>query len=211
MTLRLRTADGGLVEVPIAARRPLTVGVELTGDIASDLRRVVRADVIRRAADHHRAVARVVTLSEPDPTLIALAAATNCRPLVVETLRPDVAIGEADALIARIPVAVGVPLPELSGLDLRHALLGGAVDEVARWQHLVAEWAESPSKPMCAEYVERAYAGADDDVDTATLIAVLREVEVDPDLPPGCKFEMFAHLDTFVGLDLTADVGLPPL
>ncbi len=204
MTLHLRAADGRVVELQLAPRHPLVIGVELTGDLTTDVRRVVRADAIRRAADRHRAVARVVAVSSPTAELEALMAELNCRPLAAESTAPDVTVRDVrdDA----------TPLPEVSGLELRYALLGGTTvgAQVADWQRLVAEWAESPSKPMCAEYVERADAAVDDDVDAATVLAVMREIELDPDLPPGCRFEMFAHLDAIVGLDLTSRVGQPP-
>jgi hypothetical protein len=213
MTLRLRTVDGLLVEVPTQPRHPLVIGVDITGDLATDLRRAVRADVIRRVADRHRAVARVIALSPPYADVDRLIAETNCRPLLAEDAEPDVVVGDSAAAVVRcVPAADGTPLPARSGLVLRHSLLDGSGPdpaEVSRWQQLVAEWAESPSKPMCAEYVERCDAAADDDVDTTTLLAVMREAEQDAALPPGCKFEMFAHLDAIVGLDLTAMVGQP--
>jgi cysteinyl-tRNA synthetase len=78
---------------------------------------------------------------------------------------------------------------------------------LARWRARVAEWAESPSKPMCAEYVQRMVGGFDDDLDTPTAVVALRELERDDAIPPGSKFETFAHLDQLFGLDLVRSVG----
>jgi cysteinyl-tRNA synthetase len=85
-------------------------------------------------------------------------------------------------------------------IEAADALLG-------RWRRRVADWAEAPSKPMCAEYVEQVVAAFDDDLDTATALQVLRRVEKDSEVVPGSKFEMFAHLDALFGLDLAREVG----
>jgi len=88
--------------------------------------------------------------------------------------------------------------------------LAAADRTLRRWRSKVAVWAESPSKPMCAEYVERVVAAFDDDLDAPTAIVVLRELERDEAIPPGAKFEAFAHFDRLFGLDLARDVGKPP-
>jgi cysteinyl-tRNA synthetase len=79
-----------------------------------------------------------------------------------------------------------------------------------RWRDRVREWAESPSKPMCAEYEERFRAALDDDLDTPAALQVVREVEKDTTIPDGSKFEMYAAFDHVLGLDLVRDVGKPP-
>jgi cysteinyl-tRNA synthetase len=80
---------------------------------------------------------------------------------------------------------------------------------LARWRDRVRTWAESPSKPMCAEYEERFRQALDDDLDTPAALQVVREVERDADVPDGSKFEVFAHMDRVLGLDLVRDVGKP--
>ena len=80
---------------------------------------------------------------------------------------------------------------------------------LARWRERVRQWAESPSKPMCADYVARFRAALDDDLDTPAALQAVRDLERDPGLPDGCKFEMFAWFDTVLGLDLVRDVGKP--
>jgi cysteinyl-tRNA synthetase len=79
-----------------------------------------------------------------------------------------------------------------------------------RWRARVADWAESPSAPMPADEVAAVRAAFDDDLDTAAALQILRRIEKDETLPPGAKFEMFAHLDRLFGLDLARDVGKPP-
>lgn len=80
---------------------------------------------------------------------------------------------------------------------------------LSRWRGRVADWAESPSAPMCADYVAEAHDAFDDDLDTARALQMLRRVEKDDVIPAGAKFEMFAHFDRLLGLDLARDVGKP--
>jgi cysteinyl-tRNA synthetase len=63
---------------------------------------------------------------------------------------------------------------------------------------------------MCAQYVSQFTAAFDDDLDTPAAIRVLRALEKDGDIPPGSKFETFAHADRLLGLDLARDIGRPP-
>jgi cysteinyl-tRNA synthetase len=74
----------------------------------------------------------------------------------------------------------------------------------------VAEWAESPSAPMAAAYVERVVAAFDDDLSTPAALAALSELVRDPEVAPGSKFETAVALDRLFGLDLMRDVGKPP-
>jgi cysteinyl-tRNA synthetase len=87
--------------------------------------------------------------------------------------------------------------------------IGAADRTLARWRDRVRSWAESPSKPMCAEYVDRFRAALDDDLDTPAALQVVRDVERDTTIPDGSKFEMFAWFDHVLGLDLVRDVGKP--
>jgi len=88
--------------------------------------------------------------------------------------------------------------------------IAAADKTLARWRDRVRAWAESPSKPMCADYEERFRAALDDDLDTPAALQVLRDVEKDTTIPDGAKFEMFAWFDMVLGLDLARDVGKPP-
>src|ERR1035441_5098283 len=95
-------------------------------------------------------------------------------------------------------------------MNLTWDSLAGANRTVRRWREKVADWARSPSKAMCAQYVQQFTAAFDDDLDTPAAIRVLRALEKDSDIPPGSKFETFAHADRLIGLDLARDIGRSP-
>ncbi|HEY8045308.1 MAG TPA: cysteine--tRNA ligase [Streptosporangiaceae bacterium] len=95
-------------------------------------------------------------------------------------------------------------------LNLTWAVLESADRTVRRWRERVAEWARSPSQAMCAQYVSEFNAAFDDDLDTPAALRVLRSLEKDSEIPPGSKFEMFAHADQLLGLDLARDIGREP-
>ena len=73
---------------------------------------------------------------------------------------------------------------------------------------MVAEWAESPSKPMCADYSAELREAFEDDLDTPRAIQVLRRLEK-ADLPAGSKLETFLWVDHYLGLDVARDIGKP--
>jgi hypothetical protein len=128
---------------------------------------------------------------------------------------------------ARAETTPQVPLSALaeSGLDplaarlalmsFRHAeraaltwdVLAEADRALRRWHGLVAEWAESPSKPMCAEVTAQVAAAFDGDLDTPAALRALRGLENDPQIPPGSKFESFLHADQLLSLDLPREIG----
>ena len=95
-------------------------------------------------------------------------------------------------------------------MNLTWSTLEAADATVRRWRQRVAEWANSPSRPMCAEYVARFTGAFDDDLDTPAALRVLRELEKDSEIPPGSKFETFAFADQLLGLDLARDIGRVP-
>jgi hypothetical protein len=45
------------------------------------------------------------------------------------------------------------------------------------------------------------------DLDTVRVLALLRDVAADPDVPAGAKFETFLYADRVLGLDLPRDIG----
>jgi cysteinyl-tRNA synthetase len=92
-------------------------------------------------------------------------------------------------------------------LDLTWDGLAGADRALRRWREFVAGWAESPSRPMCAEVTGQIAASFDDDLDTPGALRALRSLEGDRQIPPGSKFETFAYTDQLLGLDLARDVG----
>lgn len=96
-------------------------------------------------------------------------------------------------------------------VNLTWDTLGAADQTLRRWRDRVAEWACSPSKPVHGPVAARIAAAFDDDLDTPAALRSLRQLEHDPDVAPGAKFESFAQADQLLGLDLARDVGrLPP-
>ncbi len=96
-------------------------------------------------------------------------------------------------------------------IDLTWTALETADATVRRWRQRVAEWANSPSRPMCAQYVADFLGAFDDDLNTPAALRVLRALEEDSEIPPGAKFETFAHADRWLALDLARDIGRAPV
>ena len=95
-------------------------------------------------------------------------------------------------------------------MNLSWETLAAADGGVRRWRDRVAEWANSPSRPMCAQYVSEFTAALDDDLDSPAALRVLRGLDQDGEIPPGSKFETFVYLDQVLGLDLARDIGKAP-
>jgi cysteinyl-tRNA synthetase len=74
---------------------------------------------------------------------------------------------------------------------------------------MVANWAESPSMPMCADFSAELREAFEDDLDTPRAVQVLRRLEK-ADLPDGSKLETFLWVDGYLGLDLARDIGKAP-
>jgi cysteinyl-tRNA synthetase len=87
--------------------------------------------------------------------------------------------------------------------------IAGADRLLTRWRGLVAAWAESPSKPMCADYSAELREAFEDDLDTPRALQALRRLEK-ADLPDGSKLETFLWVDHYLGLDLARDIGKAP-
>jgi hypothetical protein len=94
-------------------------------------------------------------------------------------------------------------------VELTWDVLSDADRALRHWRERVAEWAEAPSKPMCAEVTAQVAAAFDDDLDTPAALRALRELDNDPQIPPGSKFESFLHADQLLALDLPRDIGRP--
>ncbi|EFL30663.1 conserved hypothetical protein [Streptomyces viridochromogenes DSM 40736] len=92
---------------------------------------------------------------------------------------------------------------------LEAAVLEEARATLARWRGAVARWARSPSRPVPDEVRGRLRDAWEDDLDVPRVLDVLRQVETDPDLPDGARFETYAYVDRLLGLDLTRDLGSP--
>ncbi|MFJ4276367.1 hypothetical protein [Streptomyces massasporeus] len=91
---------------------------------------------------------------------------------------------------------------EAAGLDDAHATL-------ARWRAAVARWARQPSRPVPDDVRGRLRDAWDDDLDVPRVLDVLRQVETEPELADGARFETYAYADRLLGLDLTRDLGAP--
>jgi hypothetical protein len=90
---------------------------------------------------------------------------------------------------------------------LSREVLEAADQKLRHWRELVADWASSPSKPMCAQYTGDILSAFDDDLDTPAAVLSLEALAADAELPAGSKFESFAYYDRLFGLDLARDVG----
>lgn len=182
----------------------------------------VTADVLRRVAERR---GRRVLIGHSGQVPDWDPAALNVQPMEWPAGAADLHVtadtGEG-AGGRSVPVAAAPPPPPAADpLSVRLAMLAvhyrtpiattdilGAPDErLDRWRDLVAEWAGSPGRPMCADYVAEANAALDDDLDTRAVLSLLDRLAADPEIPPGSKFETFVHLDLILALDLMSAIG----
>jgi hypothetical protein len=91
---------------------------------------------------------------------------------------------------------------------LDDAGLARASDAIHQWRDKVADWAQSPSRPVPPN-IKAAFDAAFDDLDTPRALTVLDEITRHPDTPDGAKFEVFAFADRVLGLELVRDIGRP--
>jgi len=109
------------------------------------------------------------------------------------------------------PLAIRLALmmfPYHQPADLTGDLLASARETLEDWRHLVAGWAELPSGPMPARIVEAARA-AFGDLDTVRVLALLRGLAPDGEVPTGARLETFLYFDRTLGLDLAHGIGQP--
>ena len=109
-----------------------------------------------------------------------------------------------DPLALRLAI---LRMPAGHAADLGDGDVRDAGDELARWRKEVAGWAESPSRPVREDVVAAFREALDGDLDTAGALAVLRELEDDPEPPDGAKFETFVFADRILALELPRDIG----
>jgi hypothetical protein len=89
---------------------------------------------------------------------------------------------------------------------LTEEVLARARDTLRRWRRLVAQWAESPSRPVPAP-VAAAARDAFGSLDTVAALELLRGLAADDGVPAGARFEAFVYADRVLGLDLPRDIG----
>ena len=92
--------------------------------------------------------------------------------------------------------------------ELTKAALIEATSTLASLRRSVAEWAESRSAPVPAQ-VAASMRAAFDDLDCATVVALLGSLAADTTLPAGASFETAAFADRVLGLELTREIGRP--
>ncbi|SEG42682.1 hypothetical protein SAMN04489712_105153 [Thermomonospora echinospora] len=220
-TLRLYDpGNGRLEELPPG---PLHIHVRGPG-----LRAFVIADLLRRVAGRRRRRVRV-TCSGPFPEVRALADFNVLEMEAGETASAQVVVAEGDesnaiqpntARLLLVPAFEPPPADE-DPMTLRLAILHTAYRDplpwserladararLDRWRALMAEWAESPGRPMDRTYAADAERALTDDLDSPAALAVLEGLAADPAVAPGAKFETFVHLDLVLALDLVRDIG----
>jgi cysteinyl-tRNA synthetase len=117
----------------------------------------------------------------------------------------DVCRGGRDPLTVRLALlAAHHDRPARLDADV----LDRAEATVGRWRALVAVWADAPSAPMPTEIVARVRRALRDDLDVAAVLDALAELADDRAVLAGAKFETFAHLDRFLGLDLARGLAV---
>jgi len=214
------------------AASPVLEAAQLRADLVADLvRRVaerhhLRVAALHQAPDPEDAARSGQVLQEAWEALNiypAEFAASPPEPLDVTVARAGQPGGSAGYRMETAEVRPEAP--DDAGLDplalrlafLEHhhrerAILSRDVLEAAdgalrHWREQVADWARSPSRPMCAQYTGDIVGAFDDDLNTPAAVRSLRALAADPEPPPGSKFESFAYYDQLFGLDLARDVG----
>lgn len=139
----------------------------------------------------------------PDGVRIAVAPARGDLPaLTGRGAAPD-----TDPAVLRLAL---LAVPRTAPVRLDAAALGAARDTLGRWRRAVADWARHPSRPVPDDLRAAVRTAWEDDLDVPAVLRVLHRVEdAGPELPPGARFETFAHADRLLGLELTRDLGAP--
>jgi hypothetical protein len=228
--------NGEPVDLDPGRRVPLRV-LAHTGPAGGTtaLRVLLVADVLARTAETYGGQVLVAVVGPADPALDAAASALGILPAAARgdsTPEAEEALaGRARVHVAAAGGETGGPRMDVgqvhpdevpAGPAVRLALLGldrrapaeltppaldAAEARLRHWRRAVAGWADSPSKPMCAEYVEHLQASLTADLDTAAYLATLDRLEAETVLPEGSRFETFAHADRVLALELTREVG----
>ena len=108
-----------------------------------------------------------------------------------------------DSLAIRL-VLMSRPLDH--AVDLDDDVLARACEKAARWREQVANWAESPSRPM-PQSIRTALKAAFGDLDVPRALELLTGLAEQIGVPDGVRFETFVFADRVLGLDLARQVG----
>jgi hypothetical protein len=146
----------------------------------------------------------------PRPLDVAVAGAGQPGGSPAHRLQPGEVRPEAPDVAGLTPLTLRLAFLEhryREPVHLSRDALEAADQALRHWRELVAGWARSPSKPMCARYTGDVLGAFDDDLDTPAALRTLRALAADSQIPPGSKFESFAYLDQLLGLDLASEIG----
>jgi hypothetical protein len=183
------------------------------------------ADLVARVAERHHLRATVsqpaqagwdtlnvhpaeVRAGPPEPLDVAVAPAGRAAGAPAHRIEPGPASPADTAGLD--PLALRLALLQRPYRDeavLTREDLEAAGEVLAGWRGLVSRWARSPSEPMCARYLADFLGALDDDLGAPAALRSLAALAADQEIPDGSKFETFAHLDRFLGLDLAREVG----
>jgi hypothetical protein len=148
--------------------------------------------------------------SPPEPLDVAVAAPGEPAGSPAHRIEPGEVRPPVPDLAGVDPLALRLALlqhPYRTGLTVGRDDLAAADTLLTHWRGLMQQWALSPSRPMCAQYVSDFLGALDNDLDTPSALTALRELAADEEIADGSRFEAFAYLDRFLGLDLARDVG----
>lgn len=223
--LKLYDPEAGEARAVVPAH-PRMLGLRARGG----LRAYLVADLVRRLAEHRKlrvwldsdGAALTADLEELNvhpgrgPSPAGLDVEVVCGdggrdPSAVRRLRvAGLDAGPADAGVDPLAVRLAVlAVPYRRPAELDRPTLRAADETIRAWRAAVATWAESPSAPMPPAAVAAVVGALENDLDVRAALAALDLVAADPAVPPGARFEVFAHLDLLLGLDLARDVGRP--
>jgi len=179
-------------------------GGELTGADAE------RARALRAAWDGLNIYPAEFAATPADPLDVAVARDGEAGGSPAYRLEPGQVQPQAADGTGLDPLALRLVLLEhhyREPATLSREVLEAADQKLRHWREMVADWARSPSKPMCAQYTEDILGAFGNDLDTPAAVRSLAALAADSELPAGTKFESFAYYDQLFGLDFARDVG----
>ena len=165
---------------------------------------------LRTAWDELNIYPAELAAQPPDPLDVAVAGAGQPGGSAAYRMQPGAVEPGAPGTSGLAPLALRLAFLEhhyREPVHLSREALEAADRTVRHWRELVAGWAGSPSKPMCAQYTDDILSAFGDDLDTPAAARSLEALAADPELPAGSKFESFAYYDQLFGLDFARDVG----